>query len=85
MNVIFDIDDTVTNETEFMLKYAPKFLKEKYNIDVKVINPNGYNVDEVYGIRKILLSKGALKKDVDKATKHVVDSFWNKHFLKYMF
>ena len=85
MNVIFDIDDTITNETEFMLKYAPRFLKEKYNIDAKVVNPDGYNVDEVYGIRNILLSKGVCVEDVDSVTKHVVDSFWNKHFLKYMF
>ena len=85
MNVVFDIDDTITNETEFMLKYAPSFLMKKYNIQAKVVNPNGYNVDEVYGIRNILISKGVKTDDLDKETKKIVDSFWNKHFLKYMF
>lgn len=85
MNVVFDVDDTITKETEFMLKYAPSFLMKKYNIQAKVVNPNGYNVDEVYGIKNILASKGVKKEDLDKETKKIVDSFWNKYFLKYMF
>ena len=85
MNVVFDIDDTITKETEFMLKYAPSFLMKKYNIQAKVVNPNGYNVDEVYGIRNILTSRGVKARDLDRETKKIVDSFWNKYFLKYMF
>lgn len=42
--VIFDIDDTIVNETEFLRNNAQPFLKRKYGIDVSVINPNGYDL-----------------------------------------
>lgn len=85
MNIVFDIDDTITNESEFMLKYAPKFLKKKYNIDAEIKNPNGYNIDGVYGIKDILIKQGVQFDDLDIKTKHIVDSFWNKYFIKYIF
>ena len=46
---IFDIDDTIVEETGFMLKKAQKYLREKHNIDAEIVNPNGYAVKEVFG------------------------------------
>ncbi len=84
MNIIFDIDDTITKETEFMMKYAPKYLKSKYNLDFKVINPNGYDVAEVFGVEKILKDNN-YPGNIEEEVKKINSSFWNKYFLKYMF
>lgn len=84
MNIIFDIDDTITKETEFMMKYAPKYLKSKYNLDFKVINPNGYDVAEVFGVEKILKDNN-YPGNIEEEVKKINSSFWNKYFLRYMF
>ena len=84
MNIIFDIDDTITRETEFMMKYAPKYLKNKYNLDFKIINPNGYDVADVFGVEKILKDNN-YPGNIEEEVKKINSSFWNKYFLKYMF
>lgn len=84
MNIIFDIDDTITNETEFMIKYAPIYLKKKYNLDVYVVNPNGYGVSEVFGLEEVFKNNGFVG-DMATQLKKIDQSFWNKYFMKYMF
>lgn len=85
VNIVFDIDDTVTNETEFMLKYAPTFLKKKYNFDVKIINQHGYNIGEVFNIKDILENQELKEDELEKKIKSITDSFWNENFMKYIF
>ena len=85
MNVVFDIDGTITNETEFMLKYAPRYLKKKFNKDFKVVHPNGYDVSEVFGVGEFLTQLGYEKEEVEKKIKNINSGFWNKNFIKYMF
>lgn len=85
MNVLFDIDGTITREAEFMVKYAPKYLKKKFNTDFKVVNENGYSVSEVFGVDVFLIQLGYDAKEVEEKTKEINSGFWNKNFIKYMF
>lgn len=81
--VIFDIDDTITYETEFLKQYAPKYLKEKYNIDVAIKNENGYNLDQIYDLENILISRGVSREEAALKAKKITNNFWNKNFIKY--
>ncbi len=85
MNVIFDIDGTITKETEFMLKYAPRYLRKKFNTEFRVVHPNGYDVSEVFGVGEFLTQLGYGREDVEEKTKKINSGFWNKNFIKYMF
>ena len=81
---VFDIDDTVTYETEFMRKYAPDFIKKKYHIDVnKYENPYGYNVMETYGLVNLLMINGYSLEEATLKGKKIEQDFWNSHFVKY--
>lgn len=85
MNIVFDIDDTITKETEFMLEYAPKYLKKKYNIDVTMKNPNGYNVSEVFGLREMFNEEFLSEEEVEQKCTKATNDFWNSNYIKYMF
>ncbi len=86
MNIIFDIDDTITDETGFLLKYAPGYLKKHYGIETQVKNPDGYNVSEVFGLYEIFRRDSSLsEKDIEEKCRKAVNGFWNSHFLRYMF
>ncbi len=85
MNLVFDIDDTITNETGFMIKYAPKYLKKKYKYDFFVQNPYGENLSEVFGVSKFLEEKGYSKSEIEKEVNEVNSKFWTKYFIKYIF
>ncbi len=87
MNIVFDIDNTITNETEFILKNAPTFLKRKYGIDVKIVNPNGCDISEIYGLYDIFKSMDntLTEEELNLKCKRV-NSFYNKKkFIKYIF
>ena len=68
MNIVFDIDDTITDETGFVMKYAPTYLKRRYKIDPIIKNPYGYNISEIFGIND----------------KHIENNFWNHYFILYI-
>lgn len=82
-NIIFDIDDTLTYETDFLKKYAPKYLQDNYNISAVIVNENGYNLDEIYGLKNYWLNKGKNEKEAIEMAKKMTNDFWNKHFIKY--
>lgn len=84
MKVIFDIDDTITNETEFMKRYAPSYIKKKFNIDVEIKDSNGYNINEVYGLRETLEKEGLPEEKINTNLEKITNGFWSSHFLKYM-
>lgn len=69
MNIVFDIDDTITDETGFVMKYAPSYLKRRYKINPIIKNPYGYNISEIFGLED----------------KHIENSFWNLYFILYIF
>ena len=85
MNLLFDIDDTITNETDFMIKYAPIYLKKKYGLNVQVTNPHGYNVVEVFGLKEKLKDDARFYLDLENKLDKINKSFWNKYFVKYIF
>ena len=85
MKLLFDIDDTITNETEFMLKYASGYLKKKFGIDFSVSNPYGYDVSEVFGIRDYLEKNNYSLENLENELKKINIEFWNKFFVKYIF
>ncbi|MDD6224313.1 MAG: HAD hydrolase-like protein [bacterium] len=80
---IFDIDDTIVEETNFMKRHAVKFIKKHYNIEVTESNPNGYDVKEVYGLEDYFLKKGYSTEESIKRSEKINKHFWNKNFIKY--
>lgn len=85
MNLLFDIDDTITNETDFMIKYAPIYLKKKYGLNVQVVNPHGYDVVEVFGLKEKLKDNAKFYLNLEAKLEEINKSFWNKYFIKYIF
>lgn len=80
--IVFDIDDVLTEETEFMRRFAPTYLHKVYGWDVSVVNPNGYELSEVYGIKDILVILGYTEADAEMKARKISQKFWNKHFIK---
>lgn len=80
---IFDIDDTIVKETDFMLKYAPSFLRRKYNIDAHITNPTGYDLKEVYGLVKHFRQLGFDDEQAVRKADYINHDFWNRNFVKY--
>lgn len=80
---IFDIDDTIVEETGFMLKNAQKYLHKKFGIDVNIVNPYGYDLKEVYGLVDYFKSKGYSEQEANEESKRINQSFWNSNFVKY--
>ena len=80
---IFDIDDTIVEETAFMLENAPRFLKKKYNIDAQVINPNGYDLKEVYDLAQHFRQLGCNSEQAAQKANYVNQEFWNRNFARY--
>lgn len=81
--VIFDIDDTIVNETNFMRDNAELFLKRNYGIDASIINPNGYDLKETYGLVNHFMQLGYDEEEANKKSDEINATFWNKNFLKY--
>lgn len=84
MNLVFDIDDTIVDETGFMLKKAPQYLK-KCGIKSEIRNPNGYNLAEVFGLESILRERGCNREEIIEKSKAIETGFWNRYFLAYTF
>ncbi len=82
---MFDIDDTITKETEFMIKHAGGFLKRKYHTDFPVVNPNGYSVSDVFGLEKYLAERNFADEKLDMELNKISSAFWNKYFIQYLF
>ena len=80
---IFDIDDTIVEETKFMLKNAKSFLKNEFNLDVEIVNPNGYDVREVYALVEHLKSIGYSEEQAIEQSNKINQAFWNANFVNY--
>lgn len=81
---IFDIDDTITYESDFLQKYAPKFL-EKENLKSIAVDGKGYSLDKIYGLRGQLMKRGYSEKEVELEAKRITSKFWESLFIKYNF
>lgn len=86
MNIVFDIDDTITNETEFMLKYASKYFEKKYKKIPTIKNENGYNISGVFNLDEIIENIESMSTvEIENMYKKIENGFWNTNFFKYMF
>ena len=79
---IFDIDETITLETDFMKKYAPAFL-QKNGFRAGQINEAGYCLHEVYGLKEQLMERGIPAQEAKERAEGVTNKFWNRYFFKY--
>lgn len=80
---VFDIDDTIVEETKFMKENAANFIKKKYGIDIKEINSDGYDVKEVYDLPSYFIKQGYTIEESIKKSDEITKEFWNKNFVKY--
>lgn len=80
--VVFDIDDTITNESDFIRRHAKKFFA-KYGINPVMINPDGYKIEEIYNIEECYLNEGFSAESAASQTRHISKAFWSKYYVKY--
>jgi hydroxymethylpyrimidine pyrophosphatase-like HAD family hydrolase len=81
--VVFDIDGTLVDEIGYLIKHAPKYLEEK-GLPTNIINPEGYSVANIFGLRDFFAKEGKLTdKELDEKCKKVSQGFWDKHFVDY--
>lgn len=87
MNVVFDIDETIVDETKYILKHAPKYLKKKFKRNFDLVNINGNGVAEKYGVKEYFLEKGLSLEDAEKQAKKVSSKFWSQpiNFIRYTY
>lgn len=71
---IFDIDDTITYESDFIRKYAHKFL-ENENLRSNVANKSGYSLDEIYGLKYQFIEQGYSLKRAEMEAEKIEKSF----------
>ncbi len=79
--VVFDIDGTITEEVEFLRKFAPKFIKKTYGVDVNETNPYGYTVSEIYNLYALFKNNDI--KSAESLSEDASQKFWNHYFVKY--
>ena len=79
---IFDIDDTITNESDFIRKKSKSYFA-KYGINPIIINPNGYKIEEIFDIKSCYLEEGFSVESAENLTSHLSNFFWNKYFFYY--
>lgn len=77
----FDIDGTFTYFDKFIYDNAVEYMRKKYQLEV--INPKGYDVDEMFEIVDTLISRGYSLEDAQKESHKIMSDFWNKFYLKY--
>ena len=77
------MDGTLTEEVDFMRRYAPCFLNREYGLEVQEVNVNAYSLDDLYGLEKVFMDKGYKKEEAKRKAGQVTQEFWNRHFIKY--
>ena len=81
MNIAFDIDGTITNFEEFILKNR-KYIEKKYQLNLN--NASGYDIDEMFQIKQQLVEKGISELVAEKLETKIVNDFWNRYYIKYL-
>ena len=79
---VFDIDDTITYESEYLRYKAPSFLK-KHDLEPVICKHNGYSLDEIYGLKEQLKKRGMKAQEAARQAEKLFQSFWNENFLAY--
>lgn len=83
MRIGIDIDGTLTNFEKFVANNSKKYMKKKYGLELT--NPDGYDLDEMYELEKRFLERGLSEEEAKNKSKKILDKYWNKYFIKYLF
>lgn len=83
MRVVFDIDDTIIEETKFLQNHGADFLKKKFDKKFNIVNPNGKNLSETFGLIEYFQNQNYSADSIEKETSKLNQEFWNKNFVKY--
>lgn len=83
MNIIFDIDGTITDFEKFVLKRATPYIKKKYGIDAT--NLDGYDIDQVFELEKKYQELGTSPELAKAYSDKVMNRFWEANYLAYVF
>lgn len=82
MNIIFDLDGTLTDFNAFIEKNAIPFFEKKYNM--VVADPNALELEDIFDIKNYLYRQGLSEKEVKKKKDEMLDRFWiGTNFLKF--
>lgn len=79
--ISWDIDGTLTNFEEFVLKNGSKYMKQKYNMDV--VYPDKYDLDLVFDVENVLIQRGYSKEEAKQESDKILKDFWNVYYPKY--
>ncbi len=82
--IVYDIDDTITDESGFILSYLPIYLKKKYNVEVELVNSEADKVSEVFNLKLKLEEKGLDESAINDIMKFVDKKFIQKNYLRYL-
>ncbi|MDD3341894.1 MAG: class I adenylate-forming enzyme family protein [Bacilli bacterium] len=78
----FDIGGTLTNFEKFVFDHAVRYMSVKY--DMNIVNPNGYNINQVFDVENQLMKRGFTKEQAHLKTQEIIDVFWSKFYPKYI-
>ncbi|HHX67898.1 MAG TPA: 1-acyl-sn-glycerol-3-phosphate acyltransferase [Gallicola sp.] len=83
MQIIFDLDDTIFEETTFLHNNGPKYLKKRYGRDFVLQNANANNLSDSFGLEEHFRGENFSDEKIEEEKKRVNQDFWNKNFVKY--
>ena len=85
MKIVFDIDNTITKESEFIIKNGKKYLEKKYNLEFEVKNYNGSCLSEIFDLYNFFKDNYATEEEILNECKKEDKLYNKKYFLKYVF
>ena len=80
-NICCDVDGTLTNFEDFVLKYGYVFLKRKYKLENLMINSEGYDLDEVFLNERL---ENFFLENYSMSVDDVLSYFWNVYYVRYV-
>ena len=80
-NICCDVDGTLTNFEDFVLKYGYVFLKRKYKLENLMINYEGYDLDEVFLNERL---ENFFLENYSMSVDDVLSYFWNVYYVRYV-
>jgi len=82
MNIIFDIDGTMTDFENFVLKKASPYMKRKYGVEAT--NYDGYDIDQVFELEKKYQELGTTQELAKAYSDKLMGKFWEANYIAYI-
>lgn len=82
MRIGIDIDGTLTDFEGFLIKKSQEYMYE--NFGLKIVNPEGYDLDRMYDLENVFISRGYSLEEAKQKSKKILDDYWQKFFAKYL-